>query len=302
VDGELRIGELTAAKLKTRDIRLPVNAKQGIITLQPVTAKLYQGTLQSSIKLDATRQQPRMTLDKVLTGIQAGPLLQDLLGEDRLTGTAQMNSKLSWQGIDAATITRNLNGVSRFTFRNGAVKGINLGRLIRQAKAALAGQSLPPEQQATAQTDFSELSGSLQFTNGLAKNDDLMAKSPLLRIRGQGVANLVQEQIDYQIVTTVVGTSQGQGGEDLSELQGIPIPIKVTGPLTEPRYALNLAGLLKARTETLVKEQQDKLKQEAQSLLREQLNKLQKPGSKESKEEDGQNLEDKAREALRKLF
>jgi AsmA protein len=302
VDGELRIGQLTAAKLKTRDIRVPVKAKQGILTLQPVTAKLYQGALQSGITLDATGQQPRMALDNVLTGIQAGPLLKDLMGEDRLMGTAQLNTQLSWQGVDAAAIKRSLNGVTRFTFRNGAVKGVNLGRLIRQAKAALAGQSLPPEQQATAQTDFSELSGSVQFTNGLAKNDDLLAKSPLLRIRGQGAANLVQEEVDYQLVTTVVGTAQGQGGEDLSELRGVPIPIKVTGPLAEPRYALDIAGLLKARTETLVKEQQDELKQEAQGLLQKQMKKLQAPGGAQGKQTDEQNLEDKARDALKKLF
>jgi AsmA protein len=302
VDGELRIGQLTAAKLKTRDIRIPVTAKQGVLTLQPVTAKLYQGALQSGIKLDATQQQPHIAFDNALTGIQAGPLLKDLIGEERLTGTTQLNSQLNWQGIDAATIKRSLNGVSRFSFRDGAVTGVNLGRLVRQAKAALAGQSLPPEQQARAQTDFSELSGSVQFNNGLAKNDDLLAKSPLLRIRGQGTANLVQEQIDYRLTTTVVGTAQGQGGEDLSELSGVPIPIKVTGPLTAPRYALDIAGLLKARTETLVKEKQDELKQEAQGLLQERLKKLDAPGSAKDGETDGQNLEDKAKDALKKLF
>lgn len=302
VDGELRIGQLTAAKLKTRDVRVPFTAKQGILTLQPVTAKLYQGTLQGGVRLDATKQQPRMAFDNTLTGIQAGPLLKDLIGEERLAGTAQMDSQLNWQGIDAATVKRSLNGVSRFNFRDGAVKGVNLGRLVRQAKAALAGQSLPPEQQAAAQTDFSELSGSVQFNNGLAKNDDLLAKSPLLRITGQGTANLVQEQIDYQLTTTVVGTAQGQGGEDLSELRGIPIPIKVTGPLTAPGYTLDIAGLLKARTETLVKEKQDELKQEAQSLLQERLRQLGEPSGTEGKETDGQNLEDKARDALKKLF
>lgn len=301
VEGELRIDQLIAAKLKTRDVRLPVKLKQGILTLQPVTAKLYQGTLQSGIELDARNQQPRMTLENVLTGIQAGPLLKDLIGEDRLMGTAQLNSQLNWQGMDAAAVKRSLNGVSRFTFRDGAVKGVNLGRLVRQAKAALAGRSLPPEKQGLAQTDFSELSGSVQFVNGLAKNDDLIAKSPLLRITGQGVANLVKEQIDYQLVTTVVGTAQGQGGEDLAELKGIPIPIKVTGPLAEPRYALDIAGLLEARTETLVREQQDELKQEAQRLLREQLRTPQAPGGTD-KETDSQNLEDKARDALKKLF
>lgn len=300
--GELRIGQLSAAKLKTRDIRLPITVKQSILTMQPITAKLYQGTLQSGIELDASSKQPRMTLDNVLTGIQAGPLLKDLVGKDRLTGTAQLNSQLSWQGLDAVAIKSSLNGVSRFTFRDGAIKGINLGLLIRQAKAAITGQPLAPEHQGVAQTDFSELSGSVQLTNGLAKNNDLLAKSPLLRITGQGVANLVQEKLDYRLTTTVVSTTRGQGGEDLAQLKGIPIPIKVTGPLTEPRYALDVAALLKAQTEILVKEKQDQLKQQGQGLLQKQLEKLKQPKGTQAPERNDQDLQDKARDALKKLF
>ena len=98
---------------------------------------------------------------------------------------------------------KTLNGRAAFTFLDGAVKGVNIGRMIREAKARIEGEPLPPSDE-PLQTDFTELSGSINFTDGVGRNDDLHAKSPLLRIRGKGTADLPREQVDY-LLTTAIG-------------------------------------------------------------------------------------------------
>ena len=159
---------------------------------------------------------------------------------------------------------------------DGAVKGVNIGRMIREAKARIEGEPLPPSDE-PLQTDFTELSGSINFTDGVGRNDDLHAKSPLLRIRGKGTADLPREQVDYLLTTAIVGSGEGQGGKDLQDLKGLQIPIKVTGSFQKPKYQLDLETLLAAEAKrkgqkrldkVIEKELDEKYQEPAKELLR----------------------------------
>ena len=120
-------------------------------------------------------------------------------------------------------------------------------------KQRFKGQSLPDTGE-EAKTDFTELKTTVNFNNGIASNDDLSLKSPLLRVTGKGSANLVSEELDYGIVASVVATAAGQGGADLQELEGIPVPIRVTGTFAEPKYGLDLETLAKVHAQKLIDE------------------------------------------------
>jgi AsmA protein len=257
VDGKLSAGKIRIAKLNISDVRATITAKNGVIRLSPISAKLYDGTYAGDIALDARKDQPRISANEKLTGIQAGPLLRDLQGEEKITGKGDVTVKVNAVGAEADSIKKTLNGNAAFIFRDGALKGVNIGRMIREARARLQGKPLPPGDE-PAQTDFAELSGTMEFVNGLGTNDDLAMKSPLLRIAGAGTADLPSEKIDYRINTTVVATSQGQGGKELQDLAGVTVPIKVSGTFQQPSYGLDVEALGKAlaksRAESLIKE------------------------------------------------
>ncbi|HMG60914.1 MAG TPA: hypothetical protein VK583_14390, partial [Burkholderiales bacterium] len=71
--------------------------------------------------------------------------------------------------------------------RDSSLKGVNLGELLRKAKSLR--ESNPPAEQGALpaeRTDFTELGASFVIRNGVAHNDDLSAKSPLLRLAGSG--------------------------------------------------------------------------------------------------------------------
>ncbi len=274
--GQLRVGSLKISNLRITDVLLKLTGKDGIIKLNPVQAQLYDGNYDGHMQLNAQGKQLKVSVDEKLTAVQAGPLLKDLLGKDRLTGKATASAKLSFQGADAKAARKTLNGRSSFMFLDGAVKGINIGRMIREAKARLDGKPLPPSDE-PVQTDFTELSGSVYFTDGVARNDDLQAKSPLLRVRGKGTADLPKEQVDYLLTTVVVGSGEGQGGKALEDLKGLQIPIKVTGNLQEPKYRLDLKTLLAAegkqksqqRLEELIEKKVDEdIQEPVKNLLR----------------------------------
>lgn len=255
--GVLKIGNLVVSGIHGRDIRITLAAKDGLVKLYPLSAKLYQGTYTGNIRLDARNKLPKLAIDEKLTHIQAGPLLKDLTGSDKILGTANANAKLTAVGATPEAIQRSLNGTAGFSFTNGAIKGINIARIIREAKATVEGKPLPATTE-PEQTDFALLKGTITATNGLLKNTDLEAQSPFLRVQGQGTANLVNESIDYQLKVAIVKTPKGQGGKTLADLTGITIPLKVSGTFAQPKYGVDLEGLIKAKAKGAIEEKLNK--------------------------------------------
>ena len=195
--------------------------------------------------------------------IQAEPLVKDLAGEDRLSGTGNFNLDVSGAGRTVKTIKRSLNGKLNFAFTNGTVKGFNLSRMLRETAAKLKGKSLPPDGEAN-ETEFSELKGSGVIRKGVLHNDDLIAKSPLFRVTGKGRINIGEDTLDYKIKPVLVASLKGQGGEELEQLKGVPIPVHLTGPLAKPNWRIDLAEAL---TETQKAKAQEKLKETIQENL-----------------------------------
>jgi AsmA protein len=245
VAGRMRIGKLKAANLNLSDVDISVKMKDGLIKLHPLGADFYNGTYRGNIVVDARGKTPRMTVDENLIGVLAGPLLKDLKGHDPITGDGDVNVALQMKGVSADEVKKTLNGSAAFAFTHGAINGVNIARMIREAYARIKGKALPAEE-FEQKTDFSELRGSMHIVNGVATNNDFTVMTPLLRINGKGTANLPAETVDYRIKATVVTTLEGQGGAELNDLVGIPIPIHVTGSFTNPRYALDTEALAEA--------------------------------------------------------
>jgi AsmA protein len=201
-------------------------------------------------------------------------LLQDLTGDARVQGTADVTAKLTGSGTNADAIKQTLNGTTSFSLTEGSVKGVNIAALIRKAQAKLKGEPAPQEPQPN-QTDFSVMQGTTTVSNGVVSNDDLLVQSPLLRISGKGQVSLPAETIDYTLTTKLVGTLKGQGGKSLEELKGVAIPVRVGGTFSKPTYVPDLGAALsdaaKARLEEKVEEQKQKLQEKLGDELQEKL-------------------------------
>ncbi len=255
LNGNITIGELIINKLKAENIKVTVKAKDGIIQANPVNADLYQGKLDANLKMDARTDTPKMVIKKNLKDFQAGPFTKDLLEKERITGNANINVDVTTVGLEPEQIKKTLNGTVGFSFKDGAVKGINVGKMIRDGQAFFKGGEASEQEQ----TDFGVISGTAQITNGVVQNNDLKAQSPLLRVTGKGKVDLPQNQIDYVAVVALVATSKGQGGKSLGDLKKAPIPLKIKGDLTDPKIGLDFDEALKLVGEQKKKEVQQKV-------------------------------------------
>jgi len=273
-NGTLDIGKLTLNGVKLSDVRLklsgsgPAAAKQ-----QDLTAQLYGGKVNLSNRV-VPGTTPAFVLKTELTALNFAPFLKDLADKEMVSGLGNLSLDLSSRGQTVGALRQALNGSVNLRVENGAVKGFNLGEILRRGQAALAGNLNYSESGAIKETDFAAISASAQIVNGILKSDDLSASSPAFRLAGAGEINLVTETINYLAKPTVVETSGGQGGKSLDELKGLTIPIKLTGSLYAPKYKLDLESALKQKATEKLREEFKGKEEELKNKLNDKLGDL----------------------------
>jgi AsmA protein len=246
VNGTLRIGSLQVSKLKLAKLNAKIRLAGGRLDVAPLTLDLYEGSASGSLSLNAAGNQ--VGLKQNLTGISINPLMKDLADKDLLEGRGNVALDVSSQGDSVPAMKKALAGTASLSLKDGAIKGINLAQSMRDIKGKLGALQGKPEsatQKAKAgdKTDFSELTASLKIANGVAHNDDLMMKSPFLRLTGAGDIDIGAGQMNYLAKATAVSSSAGQGGKDADKLKGVTVPVRVTGPFEALSYKLELGDL-----------------------------------------------------------
>ncbi|MGH8504584.1 MAG: AsmA family protein, partial [Stenotrophobium sp.] len=268
IDGSVDVGTLKLSGLKLSDVHLKIAGSQGKAKQQTLTARLYGGQIMQSSRFGGGKTYAMKTQLKT---IDAGPLLKDFLGKDYVSGIGSVDMDVTSAGNTVGSLRKALNGTVRFNLQNGAVKGFNLGQIIRGARAMISGQQLSAADNSQKETDFASLSASGKIINGILKSDDLDAKSPIFRLAGTGQIDLVNDTIDYLAKPTIVESSSGQGGKELSDLRGLTIPIQLSGTFSAPQYKLQLNDLLKQKAAGEIQKQLDKHKDEINKKLGGQL-------------------------------
>lgn len=312
-DGELRIGSLKVANVKSTNVRIKLKADSGVAELAPFSANLYEGSMNGALTVDA-RSTPNIAIKQDMKSIAIGPLLTDAINTDMLNGKGSLNLDITTSGDTVNSLKNGLNGKAALNLKDGAVKGIDIAGTLRGAKDklnALKGSTSVAGDK-SKQTDFSEMSASFNIKNGVAHNDDLDMKAPLFRIAGNGSVDIANETLDYLAKPTVVASLKGQGGADLQELNGLTVPVKLTGTFTKPAYAIDFAGLAAAVAKNKLLEGAGGAKGEAvKNLLEgnreEAVKSLLNKKSDNSKDETGSDAppassEDKVKQKLQNLF
>lgn len=197
-------------------------------------------------------------MKKGVKNVQVQPLLQAAAGQDILSGVGSIEANVSGVGLSQKRLRTGINGTVAINFADGAINGINIPEMIREAKATLKGQRAEYVEE-SRKTDFSALSATFNLGQGMASTNNMRMEAPALRVRSEGQTNLVDEMLDFKVFVSVVGTSKGQGGKDIDELKDITIPVNIGGTWQAPSYNLDVKALL-----TSNKVLEDKVRQEAE--------------------------------------
>ena len=241
--GRLQLGTLIADGVTAQQVELDLAANKGLVNLEHFSAKLFGGSAQGKGVIDARQQPVSFKVHKQIRGVDLQPLLHSLAKTELLAGRGNADIELSGLGLSSQALRSQLSGTVGLEVEDGALNGINLPQMLREAKATLKGEKAREVKEAR-KTDFSALTASFKIAKGVASSDDILLLAPALRVEGKGKTELLPETLDFLMATTVVETSKGQGGKDLAELKGITIPVQVGGHWREPSYKLDIKALL----------------------------------------------------------
>ena len=241
--GTLRIGKVTAFKVKAQQLRTDIRLAGGRLDVNPIAAQLYQGTMNGALSAEAGSN--AIAIKQNLTGVAVGPLLRDAADIDTLEGKGNVSLDVTARGATVDALKKALNGTAAVNLADGAIKGIDIAGTLRDARTKiqeLRGQKVQQSNK-NEKTDFSELKATFNVKNGVAHNNDLSMKSPLLRVGGAGEIDIGNDRMNYLLRPTLVATSQGQGGKERSDVAGLTVPVKLTGPIASPQYSIDFAGM-----------------------------------------------------------
>ncbi len=251
-EGALRVRTLSAFGVKASDVTTTLSARDGVLRLSPIRAKLYDGGYEGEIGYDLRPAVPLLSTHTGLTGVQLGPLLKDADVYDKFSGKANLTAKLSGRGHNAAEIKASLNGDAAIRIQDGKIEGVDLRKIVNETRALadqLRGKPARVTPKSSDTTEFSQLNATVQVVNGIATNNDLALEGPLLRATGKGKADLGKERLDYGLKVTVA--------EDPAK-KGVTVPLQVSGPFSALDYQVEWGEVLKDQAEKQLEKQLEK--------------------------------------------
>nr|WP_242543155.1 AsmA family protein [Aeromonas hydrophila] len=241
--GRLQLGSLRLKGLDLSAVDLQLALAGGQLTLKQFSAGVAGGQVTASGVLDARQQPARYQVHKRVQGVDVRPLLQTLAQTDLLEGKGDLEVEAQGSGLSEQALRSRMQGKVSLRLSDGALHGINLAQMIREARATLTGKGADQVKE-VRKTDFSAFTASFQIADGIARSDDIQLFAPALRVKGQGQTALVPETLDFLFLTSVVESSKGQGGKTVDELKDITIPVRIGGHWQAPSYKLDVKELL----------------------------------------------------------
>jgi AsmA protein len=241
VDAQIRI---SAAELNIGDARFAPAAVDaalggGVLKAQFSHLGVYGGEADGELTVDVSPTTPSYILRSDLAGVRALPLLSGLADFDKIDGKMQAKLAFRSSGASQRAIMSSLSGTAFVVFQDGAIRDLNIAKMIR----SLTSGTLSGWQQGRDQTtDLTQLSASFRVEQGQATTSDLTLVGPLVRMTGAGTVDLAAKTLVFRVEPKLVMTTEGQGSA--ANPVGLGIPVVIEGPWAEPRIYPDVAGML----------------------------------------------------------
>ena len=248
---EIKIGNVV---LTNSD--LGVSLKGGRLNADLNRFTAFGGNWQGRSLIDASAQIPAFDFEMAASSVLAKDLLSGLAGFDRLSGNGNFSVDLSSTGASVSQIIDAVDGTLSLDLDSGTLAGINLGQLVRSAGSLSAtissgelslkrlGDVVSPQ----AQTDFTDFTTVLDLQDGLARISSLSLANSVLEVTGAGQINLAGRTLDLKLTPGIDKTAQGQAAS--IQINGIPVPLRVHGSWSSPKFTPDFSGVQAALTES----------------------------------------------------
>jgi AsmA protein len=235
--GTLSVGSVHFAGMDFTNVRVTLASKDDVLHLFPLEAQIDGGRYSGDITVDRREAIPVLSFDEHFMGIDVNRLLAHGTYQGRLSGRGNMELKATAKGSGIARMLQSLNGHFDAYLTEGAVEGVDVGYELARAQA-LINREPAPSRENTHHTPFDACKMSAEIVNGVAKTSDLAISSQLVRVTGQGSANLPSKAIDLRLLASVLKSPTATLAD---------IPLKITGTYADPTVKADLDAVVKGQ-------------------------------------------------------
>ncbi len=183
-------------------------------------------------------------------GLAMQPLLSEVAGYDRLTGTGDLQVEFLGVGNSMAELMQGLSGTGSLAFSQGEVRGLDILGMLRTLDAGYVGEG--------QKTVFDAVTASFAIEGGVLANTDLTLTGPNLSATGAGKVGIGARNLDYRLQPVALTEADGTGG--------VMVPLLITGSWDDPKFRLDLESIARERMEEEAKLLEERARAEAKRL------------------------------------
>ena len=307
LQGELTMASVTVNQIPVTDILMKTQAKAGVVRIDPLELKALEGNATSSVMLNVKGEIPDYAIGMKASGIQPGPVLDPMLAaifgqkDVSMDGAANVLANIKMQGTRVSQLKKAAKGNLQFDMSKTVLHGVDFEYYVRNVVAdylVTKNLDVPDEWRGSldpeTKTAFNRVHASADVANGDITNKDLILDSSRVKVKGEGVANIVRNDMDYKALIDVEPSRRNTVAEKLLDQ---PLSIRIHGPFEQLSYDFDRNQLKKALGNMLEAEAKAKLNKE----IEEEKEKLRQK-AKEEEEQYKEKLKDKLRDKLKGLF
>ena len=214
------------------NLDLNAQSREGLLTLQTLRGNVYDARFEANGKVDVRQALPQLSIEAQLGKLPIEKFVKLEKQESPVQGLLDLTATLTTRGNSQKTWVDNLNGKANFLLSDGLLVGADLEHYLCRAVATLNRKSLT--RTSTKDTPFEALRGSLQITNGVARNPDFKASVPGLTVNGNGTLDLRVLGLDYLIGIIIEGDKRAMPDPACQVNEryvGLEWPLRCRGPL-----------------------------------------------------------------------
>ena len=206
LQGQLHAGQIVLQQETISNLLLSVEARDGVLKFDKLSANLLEGTLDGQFSVDARNDQPILTSDIEVTGIELAPISARFMQDSLLSGKASLVMDSTAQGNTVDELLQSALGQMNLKLDDGVLHGLNLNAIVVDAlRDQLATvESLYPSyqeklpRQLRKDTEISKLIANAKLENGHLIMPQFEFFTGDSGIDASGKIDLINHGFDYQ--------------------------------------------------------------------------------------------------------
>ncbi|KZN15116.1 AsmA family protein [Marinomonas sp. TW1] len=313
--------DIKVKNLAIDQLALDTNQANGLVTIAPLEASLYQGKVSSQLRLDVRGNTPKIEIEPSIEAVQIQPLLNDFMAMDKIAGSTFLSGDLTSQGNSIDALMSSLQGDLLVEIKQGALVGANLTKSVCEGIASIRKETLNTNQFGD-DTPFETMRFPAHIVDGQISTPGLTISSAGIQVTGDGTIALPTQSLNYQVNVGITGSQLDDACQVNETVSQLTFPVVCKGAFSDDPAGLcrpDLAGFGKlfanlAKQEAAQKLAEEKAKLKAQLKQKEADLKAELQAKREAeearlkaeleakREAEEERLKEKLKDKLKSLF